>query len=608
MLSAISALVLSTPLIVRTENTVPIAVVSLETIQENRSVEGVARLLDVTYKAEFIPQAVPDAGTVNLRGFRNLNFRYNDSPGKFEMRPVLDSSLLEQIEVLRGTQALSTYGGSASGAVLNLAIRDTYSAVPRGTNMFKPISVDPLQFAQQGGWNRQEYSFNKEKLSLDYKISASYSYGGKSYQDYVDKGSIGLGQIWMPVGEPTMSSFVPDGKPNKDLQHGLGGIWVQPQNTELGFQAFFPPLTLGQITSGKTPQGYVTDVEKANGEMVVKSMQKLGYSFPQMIAALQTLAPEGTDMNRLNFPSLDGDPCDYDLDCPPGTIWYPSNPAYQAMMTGVRYSRLTFAEVFAGIGRGGQDPRAMRVLCMNMEKKEPAAGVKYYPYRPKDPVISSLANLMDQANFRGPWDQARLWIYTDKATYEQVNERLVNGVGQSAYLMALADVAFAGGLDDKMLKDPKYVKPEFMIGSGAPSYARTWLMETLDAFHPKKAGEWLKGNAATMLQLVGPKADQDDNQHLADTLRRMTSFSAPEDREAALRFMSAAKAQIGMLKGKLGSGSDSLYSGRESEVALALALVKEGFLTQANDALAYVAEKGPGDSNKALAKQLLAGG
>lgn len=608
MLSAISAFVLSTPRIVGTENTVPIAVVTLETIQENRSVEGVAHLLDVTYKAEFIPQVVPDASTVTLRGFRNLDFRYNDPPGKFEMRPTLDSSLIEQIEVMRGAQALATYGGTSTGAVLNLAIRDTYSAVSRGTNIFKPITVDPLQFAQQGGWNLQEYSFNKEKLRLDYQISANYSYGGKLYQDFVDKGSIGLGGVWMAVGEPTMSSFIPDGKPDKDLQHDLGGIWVQPQNTEFGFQALFPPMTLGQITSGKTPQGYVTDVEKANGEMIVKSMQKLGYSFPQMIAALQTLAPEGTDMNRLTFPSLDGDPCDYDLDCPPGTIWYPSNPAYQAMMTGVRYSRPLFAEVFAGIGRRGQDSRAMRVLCMNMEKKEPAAGVKYYPYRPKDPVISALAKLMDQANFRGPWDQARLWIYTDKATYEQVNERLVNGVGQSAYLMALADVAFAGGLDDKMLKDPKYVKPEFMLGSGAPSYARTWLMETLDAFHPKKAGEWLKSNAATMLQLVGPKADQADNQHLADTLRRMTSFTAPEDREAALRFMSAAKAQIGMLKGKLGSGSDSLYSGRDSEVALALALVKEGFLTPANDALAYVAEKGPGDSNKALAKQLLAGG
>lgn len=592
----------------RWQGAVPVSTVTLQSVQEMRTVEGIERLLPVTYKADFLPTTGDPRQGVTLRGFRDISFRMESAPQAFSMTPTLNAIDVSRIEVVNCSRTLGMYGGSPLvGRYVNDALTGTLNVIAKHENFAKPVTANAADYAQPNGWNTLKYDYSLKDFGLRYEVSANYKYGDKEYSDLEVQGKIDIGNIWMPQYEPTKIEFAPDGMPDKALQQQLGGITVSPVTVGVNYQALFPPIGLGQINGGKDPKGYISDVERANGGKLVDSMQKLGYTLPQMLAALQTLAPEGTDMNRLNFPPMGTDPCDYDLDCPPGTIWYPSNPAYQAMMTGVRYQRLTFSDWVAGIGIRHQDSQAMRVLCMNMEKKEPAAGVKYFPYRSNDPVIPTLARLMDQANFRGPWDQARLWIYTDKATFEQVTERLVNGVGHSAYLMALADVAFSGGLDEKMLKDSKYIRPEFILGSGAPEYARNWLLESLNTYHPKKTGDWLKGNATTLLQLVGPNSDADDHQVLADALNRIGSFSAPEDREAVLRFVSAAKAQLVVLKGMLLFGSDSLYSGRESEVALALALIKDGVVTKPEEALAYVAEVGPGDANKALAKQLMGG-
>lgn len=563
---------------------------------------------DVTYYATFslLSNSLTPSEQMN-RVFRILDVRPEHPGERFNMSCIFEKVDPNEGEMLEAYLTFREFGASESiGAEILKAIK-SITAYSAGVGK-DAVSCDPNSGIKPDGWTHREYGHSLSKCVCAYQITKVWSIGGKKSSKVEKGGTIEIGDMWTPKRDPLVDRFRPDGEPEKETQEEMGGVTVKPSPTANPFQIFLPQIKGNPYYPSIKPVQYIKDVTEENGSELVDLMVKEGFTIPRMIDILGKIAPEGTDMNRLSFLE-GGDPCDSDMDFPPGTIWIPSDPAYQSMMTGVRFNRRILGfDLYASLNPAPQDGKfAMRTLCLNMEKREPAKGVKYYPYRPSDPVIPMLARRMDESRSRGPWDQARMWIYTDKATMEMVNHKLVNGVGTSAYLMALADVGWAGGLSDKMLKDPKFFTPELMLGSGAPEYASSYLMEVLDDLHPKKAGDWLRKNATSMLQLVGPQADQDDNKHLAETLRRLTLFNAPEDREAALKFMLATQKELAGLKGQLGSGRLALYSGRNEEVAPALALVKAGYLTPAKDALEFVAVNGPGDANKALAKEILGG-
>ncbi|MFM9872221.1 MAG: hypothetical protein ACKVQS_02005 [Fimbriimonadaceae bacterium] len=614
----------SNPLVVRQEIGAPrkaIHSANLSTRRETRKVNGVDKEVSVSYRVEFFGSVDGDLDSPQQRHYRTTRARPEVSAPSFEMRSFLEALEIDDIEVAAAYFNLTSVGGEQTiGEEIQKAIRKTKAKYTVDT--IDKTTINPNTNVQPGGWTTNKYAHQEAYVDCFYQVIGSYDDGTKAVDDIVASSSITVGRMWYPMRTFYETHFAPDGTPDKEYQELIGGITIEPIAVGVNLQVTLPeynwvPTIKGSYAGGgyesdppklgfQNPQGYINDLTKENGKSLIDTMTGMGYSIPQMVDVLTKLAPEGTDMNRLNFPDP-GDGCQYDFDSPPGTTWIPTDKRYQTMMTGARFNYQTMGfSLMAAIGRvPQQNASSMRVLCMNMEKLEPAKGVKYLPYRPSDPVFATLAKNMDDSRFRGPWDQARLWIYTDKATIERVNEKLVGGVSSAGYLMALADVNWAGGLDERMLKDANYIKPEFMLGAGAPDYATNFLMNTLDSLHPKKAGEWLKKNSNSLLQLAGPDAEETHRNHLVTVTSRLLNFDAPEDREATLKFLSAAAGKLGFMKGKIGTGSTSLYSGRNEEVSLVLALSQSGFFTPSKDALAFVAEKGPGDANKALAKSLM---
>lgn len=540
---------------------------------------------------------------VEIRHFRTLTMRPEKPALGFKAK-----SYVEEVDLDEGGIASSYLKAVNNGAPLDIG-SEIHRIIRKALNQKKSslanneFGVDPNLALEGGGWTTRKWGRYGDALFVLVAIYHEYDWDGKKTKEPVEQTQIYAGRIWQFGRRPYDEKFVPDGMPDKQLQQTLGGGTVQPQGDgRMPFQGLLPQMPPGDVFESRSVSDYMNDILKENGrDRMLKWGLEAGYSLPQLTTSLNNMAYEGTDMNRLYPPELEN-PCDMDFDAPPGTLWVPTDRAYQSMMSGVVHERHSF--LFASLTEM-QETNAARVLCMNMNKKEPAKGVKYFPYRPSDPVLPRLAKFMNDSQFRGPWDQARLWIYTDKATIEQVNERLQNGVGEAAYLMALADVNWAGGLDEKMLKDPKYIRPSLLTGAGAPDYAHDFLLGNLQAHHPKKVGEWLRKNSSSMLQLVGSKSDAADQKRFSTTMTRLLSFESPEDREAVLGLLRSASGQLSRLKGQFGAGRVSLYSGRESEVALALGLVESGILAESKDSLAFVAEKGPGEKNRALAKKLL---
>jgi hypothetical protein len=575
-------------------------------MEERKMADGSTKSVAVKYTISFFDgEAGGSTNPDEIREFRSLYIRAESPWEKFSMNSVWESSDYDQAEFANAFNNLKKYSGTQQiGLDLTIALQKAQNMGLKKSSS-KKVIIDPNLGVQSGGWTTRKYGHVKVDATCLYNVWEEYDDGQTKVSGSVAGGSFKVGSFWEPLENPYYDRFSPDGMADHDLQSSMGGATFEPLSAGLNVQLGLPEV--GAKPPTKTSMGtYIKGIQDRQWPTLKETFEANGYDVSDLPGLCGEYVAEGTDMNQLFFPNF-GQTFKPEVNFPAGTVWVPTDSAYQSMTTGVDFGlSLAFSDVFASVVGGKSQAKGMRVICMNMEKKEPAKGVKYFPYRPSDPVIPMLAKRMNASNFRGPWDQARLWIYTDRATIDQVNKKLVGGVSSAGYLMALADVGWAGGLDEKMLKDAKFVKPEFLLAAGAPEFASNFLMNTLDELHPKKAGEWLKKNATSLLQLVGIDSQEAHHEHLAKTLKRLTLFNSPEDREATLKFIWGAQQDLIEMKGKLGSGRVSLYSGRNEEVSVALALVQAGYLTPANDALAYVAEKGPGDANKALAKQLMA--
>lgn len=573
---------------------------------ERKMADGTYKVVSVSQKLQFGPNTETDYDGPE-RVYRDVRVRPERLGESFSMNMRLETIEVDDLQIynLIGYLDYPDKGpeiGMQLAKAVRLCVDYTRKRVEGGS-----VQIDPNKDIQGGGWTSRTYGHRLVPYMVSPTLVSTYFDGAKNVTTVSKLSGVHVGTVWLPQEAPLKESFYPDGQPSKELQEEIGGGTFQPVGMGWPVQGFLPQLPDRGLSS-IGPAAYVSDVVKENGgKPFADRMLELGYTAPKMVEILTSSAFEGTDMNYLNVPELEN-PCNMDFDAPAGTMWVPSNGAYQSMVTGVNFNYRSLGfDLWATINPGfsGQQANSMRVLCMNMEKKEPAAGVKYFPYRPKDPVTRRLAQDMNVARFRGPWDQARMWIYADRATIEELNKRLVQQIPASGYLMALADVDWAGGMDERMRKDSQFVRPDFLAGNSAPAYATNFLLENLDEFHSKKAGDWLKKNANVMFRIAGSEMDDFDRAHLKLVFGRMLNFKAKEDRLAALQVLKAGSDRFGFLAGQLGGGRSSLYSGNRDEIDAALDLVESGLLSAAQDAMAYLAVKGPNDQIKQRAQKLI---
>jgi hypothetical protein len=143
----------------------------------------------------------------------------------------------------------------------------------------------------------------------------------------------------------------------------------------------------------------------------------------------------------------------------------------------------------------------VRTLCLDIEKPEPDEQMKYRLMPPKNPFIAALARITRESRFRGPWDQARLWIVTDQASYDQIGKVMRPMVGQGRFLSEMFRAAEVGALSPFDARYAKIMELRFLFAENYEPKAVEWLLASKLITNPQATIGWIKGQSAAVRRL-----------------------------------------------------------------------------------------------------------
>jgi hypothetical protein len=67
----------------------------------------------------------------------------------------------------------------------------------------------------------------------------------------------------------------------------------------------------------------------------------------------------------------------------------------------------------------------IRAACLDIDKHEPTTDDVFTIAEEQDPVLQRLAKIANREFSHGPWDQARIWIYKNHASYKHITDRMI---------------------------------------------------------------------------------------------------------------------------------------------------------------------------------------
>lgn len=472
--------------------------------------------------------------------------------------------------------------------------------------------------ARPGGWTRFEYGSKQLSLTAHYQISGTSSIGAVAP---IRANAVTLGTVNRfdpnPISQRFFADPVPGTIPDVETIEVLKGVGVGAlygtDRTLLGLN-YLPKLQARYpLDLNVNGRKYANDALGALLNTVKPApltSELLGsVNLSSLESLLDTTTVGGTDMNSLQwkidpsgFPNCTGQATG---NFPGGTLWVPDRPGYQTMTNWAPVQiHLDFGP-FATIDPSYVLAGEFRTHCMNMDQKEPAAGVRYRPYRSDDPVLQGLSELTAGSRFRGPWDQARLWIYTNKAGIDSINKRIFPEISAAQYLTSLRQVAELGGLEPKDYANKELFQPKLLAGSGMTPQTLGWGFANLERTQAKELAAWLAAMPSELAGLLS--GDADDKKHAAAVLSESLSSSASSVRVAALKGLLKKPEGFGALKSQLGGFLPSLYSRDAAEVESALDALPLYSEAPSKEALAFLAANGANAKIKAKAQALLNG-
>lgn len=250
--------------------------------------------------------------------------------------------------------------------------------------------------------------------------------------------------------------------------------------------------------------------------------------------SMNSLSSYGGMMSSGSMPDLE-------MELGPGTIFVPDNPDYQNM-TLFGTIRTTFRfqpELHASLR-----PEFLmqsvtgRTLCLNMDKKEPDGTVKYWPVGSADPVVAKLAYLTANQRSVGTQDQARMWLYTDKASLAEINKRLSPKVVPGYYVRALREVDLVGGMTDKDRKNKALYATELLFAPNGSSYASKYFFAHMANHFPKETRQALeKGHGNEVNLLWDANAADLKQAHVNFMLEHLLTAESDDAKLGMLRFL-----------------------------------------------------------------------
>ncbi|MCB8933267.1 MAG: hypothetical protein M9921_09695 [Fimbriimonadaceae bacterium] len=211
---------------------------------------------------------------------------------------------------------------------------------------------------------------------------------------------------------------------------------------------------------------------------------------------------------------------------PAGTRLVPDDSSAQELVVAENAELLR--STFGVTAISDAEPQRVRVLCAQMKKEAPTAKTRYAVAYPKDPTFRRLAGIAAASRSRGPWDQARLWIYTDDASYDTILDRLDPPITKSSYVRVLHDVLGGSLPEAKANKLRGLLKPEFLAEPIPDDPSANWALRTALAADPKAVVAATRGKVAEWL-----REPETGARYLATVLWQMIDSESPEAHLAA---------------------------------------------------------------------------
>lgn len=275
------------------------------------------------------------------------------------------------------------------------------------------------------------------------------------------------------------------------------------------------------------------------------------------------------DMNRCQVEIENGTGTDVEVTIPIGTYFEAVNPADQDMSS----VTLTRGMLYAGEKKTfyvslrpelaqttAQFP--VRWACLNIAKKEPTPASRYRMRSPQDDVLIRMGVLTEKSPIRGPHDQARVWIYTDKAPIDEVNKRMAPGVTEGRYSTLLWEAVTKAGADVSPREYHRCLEPKLLAGIPLNDEATGWLVSTLAEFKARDLARYVDGSARTLVGLAESNPEYGPG-HVATLATAMMAEDNADVRKAGLKLVSAMPAGARAAFARAGglSGVRSLLTG-----------------------------------------------
>ncbi len=320
------------------------------------------------------------------------------------------------------------------------------------------------------------------------------------------------------------------------------------------------------------------------------------------------------DMNRCVVEVENSTGQDVEVTIPAGTVFEAVNKADQDMASMVSTKGFVLAgrigTLYVSLGPV-QDPTSVQMpvrwACLNIKKKEPSPASRYRMRAPQDDVLVRLATITNRSRVRGPHDQARVWIYTDKAPLEEINKRMFPGVSEGRYATLLWEVGTAGGVDLTAKEYAKCLDPKLLAGVPLDDKATAWLVSILAETKPRELASYVNGNTSTLTRLLDSDPEYAPS-HLATLATSMLNEDNADVRKAGVKLISSVPA--GSRAAFAGAGGLTglramLTSGNSADASSALDVLVSYPKELASDLLGASWEQLPTDAMKEKARKHL---
>lgn len=254
------------------------------------------------------------------------------------------------------------------------------------------------------------------------------------------------------------------------------------------------------------------------------------------------------DMNRCEVQIENGTGTDVEVTIPVGTVFQSQDKSFQDMASVVTTRGMLYAGQTKSFYVSTRPELVqttalfpVRWACLNMAKKEPSPSARYTMRSPQDDILIRLGAITDQARVRGPHDQARMWIYTDKAPMDEINKRMLPGVSEGRYTSLLHDVA-KSGVDLSGTEYRRCLEPKLLTGIALDDQAAAALVSVLAETKPADLARYVNSNAAMIARLVDTDPQYGPG-HVATVATALLTEDNADVRKCGLKLVTSVRAE-----------------------------------------------------------------